>query len=62
MCLIISILEGRLGMLREVVWEVCLCIAYVGLRITFSEKNTCYKVLKGKGKYFRVTVKQFTIK
>ena len=40
-CLIISVLEGHLGMLREVVWMVPLCVSLVGLRLDFSEKTTC---------------------
>ena len=39
-CLIRSSLEENLGMLREVVWAVSLCVAYVSLSIYFGDKTT----------------------
>ena len=39
--LIISVLEGHLSMVREVVWEGSLSVALMSLRITCSEETTC---------------------
>ena len=53
--------KDHLGVSREGVWAVSLCVAYVGLRIAFSENTTCDKVLKGRKIYFIVPLMQFTV-
>ena len=53
MCLIMNSLEDYLGLVREGVWAVSLCVGYVSLRITFSGIIMCLR--------FTVTVKKLTL-
>ena len=54
--LIIGGLKDHLGMPREGVWAVSLCLTQVSRRLAFSERIACYKVSKMKLKNYTVTM------
>ena len=41
--IIIGGLKGNLGVPRQVVWVIYLCLTQVNIRIAFSEKVACLK-------------------
>ena len=59
--LIIGGLKDHLGVPRECVQAVSLCLSKVSLQITLSENMTCQKVFNMKWTNLTVTTKQFTV-